>query len=58
MSLLQTILAYLVAFGVLVVVHELGHYSVARLCGVKILRFSVGMGKIIYSRRLGRDQTE
>ena len=57
-SLLQTILAYLVAFGVLVVVHEFGHYSVARLCGVKILRFSVGMGKIIYSRRLGRDQTE
>jgi len=57
-SLLQTILAYLVAFGVLVVVHEFGHYSVARLCGVKILRFSVGMGKIIYSRRLGPDQTE
>jgi len=57
-SLLQTILAYLVAFGVLVVVHEFGHYSVARLCGVKILRFSVGMGKIIYSRRLGHDQTE
>lgn len=57
-SLLQTILAYLVAFGVLVVVHELGHYSVARLCGVKILRFSIGMGKIVYSRRIGRDQTE
>ncbi|HXA47722.1 MAG TPA: RIP metalloprotease RseP, partial [Burkholderiaceae bacterium] len=57
-SLLQTILAFLTAFGVLVVVHELGHYSVARLCGVKILRFSVGMGKTIFMRRLGRDQTE
>jgi regulator of sigma E protease len=57
-SLLQTVLAFLVAFGILVVVHELGHYSVARLCGVKILRFSVGMGKTIFMRRLGRDQTE
>ena len=58
MSLIHTVLSYLVAFGVLVIVHELGHYSVARLCGVKILRFSVGMGKVIYSRHLGRDQTE
>jgi regulator of sigma E protease len=58
MSLIQTVLAFLVAFGVLVVVHELGHYSVARLCGVKILRFSVGMGKTVFMRRFGRDQTE
>jgi regulator of sigma E protease len=57
-SLLQTIIAYLVAFGVLVVVHELGHYSVARLCGVKILRFSIGIGNILVSRRFGRDETE
>jgi regulator of sigma E protease len=40
------------------VFHELGHYAVARLCGVKVLRFSVGMGKIVWSRRFGRDQTE
>jgi regulator of sigma E protease len=39
-------------------VHELGHYLVARWCGVKVLRFSVGMGKIIYSRKFGLDQTE
>ena len=57
-SSIQTIIAALLAFGVLVVVHELGHYLVAPLCGVKILRFSVGMGKVVYSRRLGRDQTE
>jgi regulator of sigma E protease len=57
-SSIQTVVAALLAFGVLVVVHELGHYLVARLCGVKILRFSVGMGKVVYSRRLGRDQTE
>ncbi len=58
MTLLHTLLAFFVALGTLVVVHELGHYSVARLCGVKVLRFSVGMGRVIYSRRIGRDQTE
>jgi len=58
MVFLQTILAFLVALGSLVIIHELGHYSVARLCGVKVLRFSVGMGKIIFSRRFGADQTE
>ncbi|MBS0309007.1 MAG: RIP metalloprotease RseP [Proteobacteria bacterium] len=58
MSLLQTILAFVVLLGVLIVIHELGHYWVARWCGVKVLRFSVGMGKVIYSRRIGPDQTE
>lgn len=58
MTLLTTIIAFAVALGVLVVIHELGHYSVARLCGVKVLRFSVGMGKVIYSKKLGKDQTE
>lgn len=58
MNLLQTILAFAVVLGVLIIVHELGHYLVARWCGVKVLRFSVGMGKVIYSRRVGPDQTE
>src|SRR5471032_1917978 len=58
MNFLIEIVAFVVAIGVLVVVHELGHYSVARLCGVKILRFSVGIGKTVFMRRLGRDQTE
>ncbi|MES2536715.1 MAG: RIP metalloprotease RseP [Pseudomonadota bacterium] len=58
MMFLQTVLAFFVVLGTLVVVHELGHYLVARLCGVKVLRFSVGMGKVIYSRRFGPDQTE
>jgi regulator of sigma E protease len=55
-------LAYLLAFGVLlgivVVIHELGHFWVAKLCGVKVLRFSVGFGKPILSKRYGADQTE
>ena len=58
MKLLQTILAFLVALGALVTIHEFGHYLAARLCGVKVLRFSVGMGKVIFSRKFGKDQTE
>jgi regulator of sigma E protease len=58
MMLIQTLLAFIVVLGVLVVVHELGHYWVARWCNVKVLRFSVGMGKIVWSRRFGPDQTE
>jgi len=50
--------AFLVVLGVLVVFHELGHYLVARLCGVKVLRFSVGFGRVVWSRRVGRDRTE
>ena len=45
MDVLTTILAFFVALGVLIIVHELGHYSVARWCGVKVLRFSVGFGR-------------
>ncbi|MDR9846753.1 RIP metalloprotease RseP [Herbaspirillum huttiense] len=58
MNLLHTLIAFFVALGTLVVVHELGHYLVARWCGVKVLRFSVGMGRVIWSRRFGLDQTE
>ncbi|MBB3256566.1 regulator of sigma E protease [Paraburkholderia bannensis] len=45
MNLLTELVAFVVAIGVLVVVHEYGHYSVARLCGVKVLRFSIGFGR-------------
>lgn len=58
MTLLHTVLAFIVALGVLIVVHEYGHYLVARLCGVKVLRFSVGFGRPLASWRLGHDQTE
>ncbi len=58
MSLLHTVLSFLVALGVLIVVHEFGHYLAARLCNVKVLRFSVGFGRPLLLRRLGRDATE
>ncbi|WP_114239807.1 RIP metalloprotease RseP [Dyella sp. C9] len=47
----------LVTLGVLVTFHEFGHYWVARKCGVKVLRFSVGFGKAIW-KRIGKDGTE
>lgn len=50
--------AFLLALGVLIVVHEFGHFLVARWCGVKVLRFCVGFGQPVVSRCLGRDQTE
>jgi regulator of sigma E protease len=55
---LTDIFPFLLALGVLVTIHELGHYLVARWCGVKVLRFSVGMGKVIYAKKMGKDQTE
>ncbi len=58
MNLLHTVASFVVALGVLIVVHELGHYLVARWCGVKVLRFSVGFGRALASRRIGPDRTE
>ena len=57
-SLLSTIAAFLVALGILIVVHELGHFLVAKWLGVKVLRFSVGFGRPLLTRRMGGDQTE
>jgi regulator of sigma E protease len=57
-GLLWYVGAFAVALGILIVVHELGHFAVARMCGVKVLRFSVGFGKILWSRRWGKDGTE
>lgn len=58
MSLLFTLAAFALALGILIVVHELGHYWVARLCGVKVLRFSIGFGKPLTVWKSGRDGTE
>lgn len=50
--------AFVVALGILITVHEYGHFWVARTLGVKVLRFSVGFGKPIWSRRVGKDRME
>lgn len=49
MDLLFTLLATVVALGLLVTIHEYGHFWVARRCGVKVLRFSIGFGPALYS---------
>lgn len=51
MELLQTVLGFLFALFVLVSIHEFGHFYVARLCGVKVLRYCIGMGKPFWSFR-------
>src|SRR5688572_1641268 len=58
MSILFTIAAFVVALGLLIVVHELGHYVVARWCNVKVLRFSVGFGRPLWRTTRGPDATE
>lgn len=55
--MLLTLLAFILALGLLVTFHEFGHYLVARLCGVRVLRFSVGFGPIL-ARRVDRRGTE
>lgn len=54
---MQTIFAFVITLGILVSIHEFGHFWVARRCGVKVLRFSVGFGKILW-RRADRHGTE
>jgi regulator of sigma E protease len=55
---MSTLLAFLVTIGVLIVIHEYGHYWVARRCGVKVLRFSIGFGPALWRRVSGPDRTE
>jgi regulator of sigma E protease len=49
MQIIETILALALTLGILVTLHEYGHFWVARRCGVKVLRFSVGFGKPLFS---------
>jgi len=55
---LYSALGFIVALGILVTVHEFGHFWVARKLGVKVLKFSVGFGKPIWSKTAGPDDTE
>lgn len=58
MDLLYYAGAFVVALGILIAVHEFGHFWVARRLGVKVLRFSVGFGKPLWLRRVGVDGME
>ena len=56
MTMLMTILSFLVTIGVLVVIHEYGHYRAAVACNVKVLRFSVGFGQVLWRRQRGETE--
>jgi len=55
---ITTVLAFLLTLAVLIVIHEWGHYQVARWCGVKVLRFSVGFGRVVWRHQATPDSTE
>lgn len=57
-TVMSAVFFFIVAIGVLVVIHEYGHFLVARACGVKVLRFSVGFGKPLWRWNGRRDNTE
>ena len=52
-EILYSIFGFLVAVGVLVTVHEWGHYAAARLVGVRVLKFSIGFGRSVWERSGG-----
>jgi len=51
-------LAFIITLGVLITIHEYGHYRVAVACGVKVLRFSVGFGRVLLRRQATPESTE
>jgi regulator of sigma E protease len=57
-SVFYSAAAFIVAIGILVTVHEFGHFWVARRLGVKVLRFSIGFGQPLWKRTFGSDATE
>jgi len=57
-SVLSSVFFFIIALGVLITVHEFGHFWVARKAGVKVIRFSVGFGKPLFSWRRSNDETE
>ncbi len=57
-EILHAIAFFIISVGVLITFHEFGHFWAARFFDVKILRFSIGIGRSIYTKRFGKDQTE
>ena len=56
--MITTVLAFLLTLAVLIIVHEYGHYRVAVACGVKVLRFSIGFGRVIWRHQKSPAHTE
>ncbi|PHS71299.1 MAG: RIP metalloprotease RseP [Cycloclasticus sp.] len=58
MTVIIAIISFIAALGILVTIHEFGHFWVARLCGVKVLRFSVGFGAPLFKFNRKNDPTD
>ena len=58
MDIISTTLIFILTVSIIVTFHEFGHYIAARLCGVKVLEFSVGFGKRLFGKRFGKDKTD
>ena len=56
-DILLPVFSFIAAIGILVTVHEFGHFWVARRLGVKVLRFSIGFGKPLWMKTSGVDKT-
>src|SRR6187551_998669 len=54
---MMTLIAFVVTIGLLVTIHEYGHFQVARWCNVKVLKFSIGFGKPLWQKSFGKDNT-
>ena len=52
----MTVIAFLVTIGILVLIHEYGHYRAAVACNVKVLRFSLGFGRVLWSHQRGETE--
>ncbi len=48
-----TVLAAVLCFGIIIMIHEFGHFIVAKKCGIRVLEFSIGMGPALYSKKRG-----
>ncbi|WP_144006977.1 site-2 protease family protein, partial [Pelomonas sp. KK5] len=55
---MSDLLAFIVTLAVLIPIHEYGHYRVAKACGVRVLRFSFGFGRVLWRRQASPDDTE
>ena len=58
MDIISTTFIFILTVSIIVTFHEFGHYIAARLCGVKVLEFSVGFGKRLFGKRFGKDKTD
>ena len=57
MNIIYTIFVFILTVSIIVTFHEFGHYIAARLCGVKVLEFSIGFGKKLFGRKSVGDNT-